>query len=99
MELKRNEPAFTNDASLLGELQGVPPSEIHGLMRRQEITSLCERGEGEHEGQFRLTFFYRGRRARLSVDEAGRVVRRSVIELGERPAASSRSARTARRPG
>src|SRR5690606_40736456 len=65
--LFRSERAFTIDASLLGELLDVPPSEIHGLMRRQEITSLCERGEGEHEGQFRLTFFYKGRRARLSV--------------------------------
>lgn len=85
MKLERDEGAFTIDASLLSELLNVPPSEIQGLMRRNEITSLCERGAGEHQGEFRLTFFYKGRRARLSVDEAGRIVRRSIIDFGERP--------------
>jgi len=84
MKLAREESTFTVDAALLSELLDVPPSDIQDLMRRNEITSLCERGVGEHRGQFRLTFFYKGRRARLSVDEAGRILRRSVIELGER---------------
>jgi hypothetical protein len=85
MKLEREEGAFTIDASLLGELLNVRPSDVHDLMRRNEITSRCERGEGEHEGQFRLTFFYKGRRARLDVDEADRIVRRSIIDLGEQP--------------
>lgn len=85
MILEREEGAFTIDASLLSQLLNVRPSDVHILMRRNEITSRCERGEGEHEGQFRLTFFYKGRRARLNVDEAGRIVRRSVMDLGEPP--------------
>nr|WP_091582978.1 DUF6522 family protein [Mesorhizobium qingshengii] len=39
---------------------------MHSLLRTQEITSLCERGIGEHEGEYRLSFFYGNRRARLS---------------------------------
>jgi len=84
MKLHRDESAFTIEASFLSELLNVSPSDIHGLMSRNEITSLCERGEGEHQGQFRLTFLYQGRRARLYVNEAGRILRRSIIELGER---------------
>ena len=71
MQLERNGEDFSIHASLLSDLLNVPSSCIQDLMRQKEITGLCERGEGEHEGQYRLTFFYKGRRARLSVDEIG----------------------------
>ena len=85
MRLERHGETFTVDACLLGELLDVPPSDIQGLMRENEITCLCEHGEAEHAGRHRLTFFYKGRRARLDVDEADRIVRRSIIDLGEQP--------------
>jgi Family of unknown function (DUF6522) len=94
MRLERDDEGFSVDASLLGELLDVPASRIQSLMRRNEITSLCERGEGEHARQYRLTFFYKGRRARLSVDQSGRIIRRSIIDFGDRPLPSS-----TRRPG
>jgi hypothetical protein len=72
------------DAALLGELLDVPPAEVPALMRAHAITSFCERGVDSHQGQFRLSFFYRNRRARLSVDTSGNVLRRSVIDFGER---------------
>jgi len=89
MQLERNEEGFSIDASLLSELLNVPASRIQSLMRRNEITSLCERGEREHEGQYRVTFFYKGRRARLSVDQSGWIIRRSIVDFGERPLPSS----------
>jgi len=89
MQLERNEEGFSIDASLLSELLNVPASRIQGLMRRNEITNLCERGEREHEGQYRVTFFYKGRRARLSVDQSGWIIRRSIVDFGERPLPSS----------
>lgn len=85
MNLERENEVFTIDALLLSELLNIPSSDVQTLMRCKEITSVCERGQGEHEGEFRLTFFYKGRRARLSVDQAGWIVRRSTINLGERP--------------
>ena len=85
MRLERDHEGFSIDASLLGELLDVPASRIQSLMRRNEITSLCERGEGEHAGQYRLTFFYKGRRARLSVDQSGQIILRSIIDFGDRP--------------
>jgi hypothetical protein len=82
------------DAALLGELLDIQPAEIPGLMRAHAITSICEKGVGVHEGEYRLTFFYRNRRLQLGVDATGRVLRRSLIDFGERPL--PRSVHTAR---
>lgn len=76
---------FLIDAALLGELLHIPPTRVPGLMREGRITSACERGMDEHAGEFRLSFFYRNRRARLSTDLAGRILRRSAIDFGDRP--------------
>ena len=79
--------AFTVDAALLGELLDLPASRVSVLMREGAITSACERGIDDHEGEFRLTFFYRNRRARVATDLAGRILRRSIIDFGDHPAA------------
>jgi len=76
---------FLVDAALIGQLLHVPAARVPALMREGQITSACERGIDEHEGQFRLTFFYRNRRARLSADPTGRILRRSVIDFGDQP--------------
>lgn len=85
MVVGRDEDGFSVDAALIAELLGVAADAVQDLMRAGEITSICERGEGEHAGEHRLTFFHKGRRARVSVDESGRVFRRTVIDYGERP--------------
>jgi hypothetical protein len=77
--------SFSVDAALVGELLDVPASDVQALMRDGRITSRCERGEAEHAGQYRLTFFRESRRARLIVDAAGRIIRRSIIDYGDRP--------------
>ncbi len=77
--------AFVVDAALIGELLHLPAADVPALMREGRITSVCERGAGEHEGEFRLTFFHRSRRARLTTDPAGRILRRSVIDFGDQP--------------
>ncbi|MGH6956222.1 MAG: DUF6522 family protein [Caulobacteraceae bacterium] len=79
--LERIEGGFCIDAALVAELLGVRASDVQELMRAKEITSLSERGEGEHAGQYRLTFQYKGRRGRLNVDEDGLVIRRSMISV------------------
>jgi hypothetical protein len=80
-----NDDAFLVDAALIGELLHVSAASVPMLMREGQITSVCERGIDEHDGEFRLTFFYRNRRARLSTNLAGRILRRSVIDFGDRP--------------
>ena len=66
------------DATLVGKLLDITPGEIPALMRAHAITSLCERGVDVHDGEFRLTFFYRNRRARVNIDKAGRILQRLV---------------------
>jgi len=93
IELSDN--TFVVDAALIGELLQLPASEVPILMRAGSITSACEQGVDEHAGQFRLSFFYRNRRARLSTDADGRVLRRTVIDFGARPIAQSHHQSTA----
>lgn len=83
--VERSENTFLVDAELIGELLDVSAAHVPILMREGSITSACERGVDDHEGEFRLTFFHRSRRARLSTDSTGRVLRRSVIDFGDRP--------------
>ena len=81
---------FVVDAALVGELLHLPPSRVQMLMRSGRITSACERGLDEHAGEFRFSFFYRNRRARVCTDLEGRILRRSVIDFGDRPIPGAR---------
>ena len=87
-----NENTFLVDAALIADLLRVPAARVPTLMREGRLTSACERGIKEHEGEFRLTFFYGNIRARLSADARGKILRRSVIDFGDRaiPDASRR---------
>jgi hypothetical protein len=57
---------------------------VQSLMRSGELTSLCEKGESEDVGRYRLTFFYRNRRFQLVVGSTGEILQRSVIDFGDR---------------
>ena len=83
MQIKIADGTIVVDAALIGSLLNVAPGEVPDLMRTKAITSICERGVDEHEGEYRLSFFYQNRRGRLSIDEAGTVLRRSAIDFGD----------------
>lgn len=76
---------FLVEAALVGELLRISPARVPALMREGHIASTCERGMEEHAGEFRLSFLYRNRRARVSTDLTGRILRRSMIDFGDRP--------------
>ena len=73
------------DATLIAPLLRVPPADVSVLLRQRVITSACERGIGEHQGQYQLSFFYRNRRAHLRIDTSGRVLQRSTTQIAQRP--------------
>jgi Family of unknown function (DUF6522) len=73
------------DAAVIADALGVEASAVCGLMRAGDLTSLCERGVREDEGRLRLTFFYHGKRLRVTVDQHGRIIGLSSIDFGERP--------------
>lgn len=71
------------DAALVASLLGVAAADVPGLMRSKAVTSICERGIDDHEGEYRLSFFFQNRRARVTLDTKGKVLRRSVIDFGD----------------
>ena len=79
----RLEPAleggFVIDALGLGPLLEVDPPGVPELMRESRITSRFERGEGEDEGRFRVTFLYLDIMVRLIVNAEGAVLRQSRV--------------------
>ena len=77
--------AIQVDATVLADGLGIEASVVPSLTRTGQLTSLCEHGLGEDQGRFRLTFFYRGKRFRVTVDGTGRIIQRSTIDFGERP--------------
>ena len=77
------------DAALLAEMLELPLADVRKLMHANAITSVCEKGVDVHAGEYRLSFFSGNRRVRLNVDERGHILRRSVIDFGDRPLPSS----------
>jgi hypothetical protein len=77
--------AIAIDAHVIGAGLGLEPEAVVDLMRRGAITGVCEQGVDDDAGRHRLTFFYAGRRLRLIVADDGRIVRRSLIDFGDRP--------------
>lgn len=54
-------------------------------LRDGHVTSLCETGQDEDAGRFRITFFSPTRRLRLIVDAHGAVLQRSSAHYTRRP--------------
>ncbi len=75
----------TVDAETIAQGLGIAAADVQPLLRSGAITSRCELGQDEDDGLTRLTFFLRGTRFRLVVDAAGRILRRSTIDFGQRP--------------
>lgn len=83
------------NASVIAQGLALEPSRVQAMMRKGEITSVCERGVNEDAGRYRLTFFHKSRRFRLIIDETGTVIQRSIIDFGDRPlSAAIRTLRT-----
>lgn len=69
---------FRVDATVVAEGLGIDPATVLDAMRQGRITSICERGVDEDAGRNRLTFFHGSRRFRLTIDENGKILERSV---------------------
>ena len=76
--------AIQVDVAMVAKGLRIEPSFVHESRRDGKITTLCERGIDENEGQHRLTFFSKNRRFRLVIDEGGNVVQSSAVDFGDR---------------
>jgi Family of unknown function (DUF6522) len=72
--IRRTEGAVEVDAPLVARGLKLPVEQLMAEMRRGIVYSTSERGIGEDEGRFRLTFRYRDRVFRLIVTTTGEVV-------------------------
>lgn len=80
--------AVVVDAALVADLLDLPVADVQQHMREGRITTICEKGLGEHRGRMRLNFFYGSRRASVSIDQSGRVLDRAVDAAGDPPDAA-----------
>lgn len=62
------------DAVTIANGLDLDPALVPVLMKAGEITSACERGEGEDAGRYRLIFFHGDQRFRMTVDSSGAIL-------------------------
>lgn len=65
------------EASVIGGGLGIEPSQVQAQLREGKISTLCERGIGEDQGHYRLTFYCGKRRFRILIDESGNIIEES----------------------
>lgn len=81
-DITRNGEDFTVDANIIAEGLDLPEHAIARAMSSGAITTRFERGEGEDVGRFRLSFFYRSKTLRLTVDAGGNILSRARFDRG-----------------
>ncbi|MGM0583655.1 MAG: DUF6522 family protein [Pseudomonadota bacterium] len=79
MRLEPEEGGFAIDGADLAALFGADEATIRREMGEGRITTRVEKGEDEDAGAWRVTFRRGGERVRLTVDDAGRELRRSRV--------------------
>lgn len=79
----KDEDGFIIDGALLANLFELEEADVRRLMREGRITSLCEKGFEEHHDQFRLTFTYGRRHARINIDASGRMLEQPLVSHDE----------------
>ncbi|RIA44548.1 hypothetical protein DFR49_2793 [Hephaestia caeni] len=78
--------AIEVDAHVIAEGLRTTPERVAAEMRSGRITARCERGIDDDAGTYRLSFFAGNRRFRVTVTEAGEVLRRATLTTAEPPA-------------
>ena len=69
-----NAHGFSVNAEVIASGLDLEASVIQSMMKAGEITSICERGEGEDTGRHRLTFYHGSARLRVVADSGGRMI-------------------------
>jgi len=76
--VSRQGEAFQIDGSVLARAFNMPIAHFMIEMRRGNVHGIVERGTDEDDGQHRLSFRYRGRELRMTVDRDGNVSEQDV---------------------
>jgi|SRR5690606_40017698 len=92
MKLEPSENGFAIDAEDLAQLLDRPAGDLQKLMRAGVITARFERGEGEHMGRSRVTFFDEAWHVRLVVSDNGEVIEHTRVRAARRARKNSKQA-------
>lgn len=87
--IERDGEGFVIPAVLLAEAFRMTEDDVRLAMREGTLTSLCEAGEGEDAGRWRLTFRHAGRACRFTLDGAGAILSTSRFSVRSPPRASA----------
>ncbi|MDO5603982.1 MAG: DUF6522 family protein [Paracoccus sp. (in: a-proteobacteria)] len=79
-DVTREGDAFTVAAPIIADGLDLPEHAIARAMAMGKITTQHERGEDEDAGRFRLSFFYKTKVLRLTVDAGGNILSRARFE-------------------
>lgn len=77
--LRVEDGAFEMDAAYLAEHFRLDPADVPALLKSRRLKAVCERGEGEDAGRYRLSFRLGASRLSLIVDEHGNILRRMTV--------------------
>lgn len=69
-----NAPWIEIEASVIGGGLGIEPSQVQAQLQNGKISTLCERGVGEDEGRYRVTFYCGKQRLRILLDDSGNIL-------------------------
>jgi hypothetical protein len=75
---------ITVEAALVAEALSLTEDDLRERMRAGRIVTRCERGEGEDAGRWRLSFVDGHRILRLTVEDSGAILGRSLVDYGDR---------------
>lgn len=81
-DVERRGNQFVVDALVLADAFDLSVEETRHRMQGGQIASLCETGEGEDAGRWRLTFRHQGRALRLIVDRRGEILGKITFPVG-----------------
>lgn len=73
------------DAEPIGSGLGIEPARVQPLIREGKITCRHERGKRADAGRSRPIFFLDSRRFRPLINNRGRMIKKSVVDVGDRP--------------
>lgn len=81
-DVERRGNPFVVEALVLADAFDLSVEETRHRMQGGQIASLCETGEGEDAGRWRLTLRHQGRALRLIVDRRGEILGKSTFPVG-----------------
>jgi len=80
---------ITIDPDIVARGLRLTPEVLRDHLRSGTVTSLCEKGEGDDAGRFRLTFFSPTRRLRLIADETGKILTTTTADYRRKQSPAS----------